>query len=280
MKIGINAWVWVAPFRTDQHMALIPKAKSFGAEVFEIAFEDDTVLDTTVFKRALDGEGLGCSGVGLFGPVRDLSLDDQAQQAGLDYARRCIDQCAAIGASVFTGAVVGVGGTEFLTAESRQARLQRAAESLYQLGQYAQQAGVNMVVEILNRYESNFVTTAREARELMDQVSHPCVGIHLDTFHMGLEENHLGDAIRQAGDKLMHLHASESHRGTPGTGLVRWDQVAQGLRDINYGGYAVIESFNPQTWIGPLARFWRSFADSPDALARDGLAFLRKALRE
>lgn len=278
MKIGINAWVWVAPFRTDRHLDLIPKARSFGAEVFEIAFEEEAVIDAPVLRRALESEGLGCSGVGLFGPARDLSLDGQTRQAGLDYTRRCIDQCAAIGATVFTGAVAGVGGTDFLSEDVRQARLHRAAENLHLLGQYAQQAGVTLVIEILNRYESNFVTTAHEARELIDLVDHPCVGIHLDTFHMGLEENHLGHAIRQAGDKLLHLHTSESHRGTPGTGLTHWDQVAQGLKDIHYNGYAVIESFNPQTWLGPLARFWRSFADSPDTLARDGLSFLRNTL--
>ena len=86
-------------------------------------------------------------------------------------------------------------------------------------------------MEILNRYESNLVTTAAEARELMDQVGHPAVGIHLDCFHMSIEETDLGEAIRAAGDKLYHLHASASHRGTPGGGHQPWAEVAQALRE-------------------------------------------------
>src|SRR5438477_1687008 len=98
MKPGLNTWIWEAPFRTDKHMALVPKVKAFGGEVFEFALEDDSVIDTRTLRRALDGEGLACSVVGIFGPARDLSLGDAARQAGIDYARRCIDLCAEVGA--------------------------------------------------------------------------------------------------------------------------------------------------------------------------------------
>ena len=271
MKFGLNLWIWDAPFRTDKHMALIPQVRALGGEVVEFALEDDAVVDTKLLRRSLADEGLACSVVGLFGPDRDLSSDDaNARRDGLDYARRCIDVCAGVGATIFTGAVAGVGGKALLSDEARPARFDRTAQSLRELGDYASQAGVRVTVEILNRYESNFLTTAAQGRQLIDLTAHPAVGIHLDSFHMNLEENNLGDAIRLAGDKLIHVltarlmifwiglqwktvrqkifkrngwmryrfdaprdpsaitkrHGSESHRGTPGSGVLPSSQPA------------------------------------------------------
>ncbi len=280
MKFGLNLWIWDAPFRTDKHMALIPQVRALGGEVVEFALEDDAVVDTKLLRRSLADEGLACSVVGLFGPDRDLSSDDaNARRDGLDYARRCIDVCAGVGATIFTGAVAGVGGKVLLSDQARPARFDRTAQSLRELGDYASQAGVRVTVEILNRYENNLLTTAAQGRQLIDLTAHPAVGIHLDSFHMNLEENNLGDAICLAGDKLIHFHGSESHRGTPGSGVVPWEQVADGLREIGYDGYVIIESFNHLSWLGPLAHFWRPLAESPEQLGRDGLAFLKKALR-
>ncbi len=115
--------------------------------------------------------------------------------------------------------------------------------------------------------------------QLIDLTAHPAVGIHLDSFHMNLEENDLGDAIRLAGDRLIHFHGSESHRGTPSSGVVPWEQVAGGLGEVGYDGFVIIESFNHLSWLGPLAHFRHPSTESPEVLGRDGLAFLKKALR-
>lgn len=279
MKIGVNLWIWGSPFRTDEYVGLIPQIKSWGGDVIELATEDDAEIDTRAVRQALDGEGMSASVVGVFGPVRDISHPDAAvRQNGVDYAKQSVDTCAEIGATIFSGAVAGVGGGELLLGDARRDRINQAAECLHELGEYSAQADVRFVIEILNRYETNFLNTAAEARELINLVNHPAVGIHLDTFHMSHEENNLGDAIRLTDDKLMHFHGSDSHRGTPGTGLVHWDDVAAALKEINYDGYVVIESFNPRSPIGPLARFWRFFAESPETLARDGIAFLNQTL--
>lgn len=106
---------------------------------------------------------------------------------------------------------------------------------------------------MLNRYEASILNTSAQACELMTITAHPSVGFHLDTFHMSMEEDSLGDAPRLAGKHLFHLHASESQRGTPGSGNVAWDEVAQALRDIDCKGFATIESFNPQGRLAPMA---------------------------
>ena len=196
MKLGLNLWIWDAPFRTDRHLALIPQVRALGGEVVEFALEDDSVVDEQLLQRTLADEGLACSVVGLFGPDRDLSLEtDGARQNGLAYARRCIDVCAGVGRRCLR--------------RGRRLRRQGAARArraprphrtrggkLRELGDYAAQAGVGVAVEILNRYENNLLTTAAHGRELIDLTDHPAVGIHLDSFHMGIEETDLGGAIR------------------------------------------------------------------------------------
>ena len=110
MKIGIKSWVWVAPFSSDKHLGLISKVGSLGAQTFEFAIEDESVMDAAAVRRTLEDEGLGCSIVGTFGPAYDLSSDDPAvRRLGIDHARRCLDTSATVGASLFTAAAVGAG---------------------------------------------------------------------------------------------------------------------------------------------------------------------------
>jgi D-psicose/D-tagatose/L-ribulose 3-epimerase len=96
---------------------------------------------------------------------------------------------------------------------------------------------------------------------------------------MNIEETSFGDAIRLAGDKLFHFHSSDSHRGTPGEGMLRWQEVAAALKEINYQGYVVIESFDYTSRFGPVVHFWRPLTESPETLARNGLAFMKALLQ-
>jgi len=278
MKIGLNLWIWDSPFDSGKHLNLFDKVRASGGEVIEFGLEEDAIVEVNRVRQALRDNNLACSLVGLYGPPRDLSLDGPTQRAGLDYTKRAIDLCAEIGADLLTGAVMGVGGTELISESARRARFERCAAALRHIGDWAQAAGIRFAVEILNRYETNLLNTAAEALELMRQVDHASVGVHLDSFHMSLEENRLDEAIRLVGSKLLHFHGSDSHRGTPGDALVRWDQVADGLAAIHYDGYVVIESFNYRSPLGPLAKAWRPYASSPDDLAQRGLTFLRDML--
>ena len=101
----------------------------------------------------------------------------------------------------------------------------------------------------------------------------------LDTFHMNIEEKSLGDAIRSVGSRLAQVHTCENDRGTMGTSHVTWDEVSQALRNINYNGPLVIESFTPKVKsIARATAIWRSLASSPDAHAGDGLKFLKEVM--
>ena len=111
---------------------------------------------------------------------------------------------------------------------------------------------------------------------LVEAVGSQHLGLHLDTFHLHLEERDSAAAIRAAGDRLFHFHACENDRGVPGRGQVRWPEVADALREVGYNGAVVIESFTPE--VKSIARavcIWRALASSQDELAREGLAFLK-----
>ena len=107
------------------------------------------------------------------------------------------------------------------------------------------------------------------------------VGFHLDSFHMNIEEKNSYDAIKRAGNRLYHFHACENDRGAPGSGKnIDWEGIAKGLKEVNYSHEAVIESFTPKTKsIAAAAAIWRQLAPTQDALAQDGLAFLKKTLK-
>ncbi len=104
--------------------------------------------------------------------------------------------------------------------------------------------------------------------------------IHLDTFHMNIEEKSIEGAIKLAGKKLVHMHVCENDRGAPGSGLVDWEGLAKGLKAVGYKGDAVVESFTPECKaIAAAAAIWRPLAKSQDSLASDGVKFLKKLLK-
>ena len=117
------------------------------------------------------------------------------------------------------------------------------------------------------------------AVDVVDRVDNPACGILLDTFHMNIEEKSIGEAIRAAGRRLKHFHSCENDRGAPGSGHVPWNEVKDGLKAVGYDGPVVIESFTSKVKsIARAAAIWRSFERSQDALAEDGLKFLKKLL--
>jgi D-psicose/D-tagatose/L-ribulose 3-epimerase len=215
------------------------------------------------------------------GPDRDLIHPDPAiRNSGMAYLRGAIAATAALGATNLVGPLYAtVGRTWQQAPEDRAKDLDILVENLGALADYAARFGVVLCVEPLNRFETSFINLAAQAIEVVDRVNHPNCQIMLDTFHMNIEEKSLGEAIRAAGPRLKHLHACENDRGAPGSGNVTWDEVARALREIDYDGPVVIESFTAKVKsIARAAAIWRSLAPTQDDLARDGLNFLKMLL--
>jgi D-psicose/D-tagatose/L-ribulose 3-epimerase len=209
-----------------------------------------------------------------------MSESAGVRRNGLDYFHRVIDLACRLGASLVVGPAYSVGiHLEFLDPRKKRAAWERCRESLRRAGAYASDRNVRIAIEPLNRYESNFVNTAKEGLRLVDAVHSPFVGIHLDIYHMNIEEKSPSDAIEKAGKKLFHLHVPEHDRGTPGTGHTDWKAVAASVKKVGFTGYAVIESCHPSvTDIAAAAAIWRKYDGSQDELAKKGLRFLKSIL--
>jgi D-psicose/D-tagatose/L-ribulose 3-epimerase len=280
-QIGVNAWVWSSPVDTATFGRLAPLVAGMGFDLIEVGIESTGDLDYARAGQIAKEHGLAMSVCAAMGPDRDLIHPDEGIRAsGMAYLRHCIDAARTVGATNVIGPIYSaVGRTWQATADERKRDLDLLVRQLGELARYAGERGVWLGIEPLNRFETSFVNLASQAIEVADRVDHPACGVMLDTFHMNIEERSIGDAIRAAGKRLRHLHACENDRGAPGSGHVPWDEVARACRDIGFTGPFVIESFTSEIKsIARAAAIWRQFAESQDALARNGLAYLRKLL--
>ena len=281
MKFGVNTWVWTSPLTTGELEKLAPHVAELGFDWIEIPIEGLEDLDYTKGAEIIKVNDLGVSACGAMGPDRDLIHEDASiRENGMNYLRACIEACETLGATNLVGPFYSsVGRTWKSTPEQRSKDTDLLVSNLQELAVYAQGRGVILCVEPLNRFETSFLNLATQVVEVVDRVDSPSCQIMLDTFHMNIEEKSLGDAIRAAGPRLKHLHSCENDRGAPGSGHIPWDDVAKALKDINYDGPVVIESFTDKVEsISRAAAIWRSLAPTQDALAVDGLTFLKSKL--
>ena len=277
---GASTYLWVSPFGDDA-LHLARHARELGFDVLEICIEQPSRVSAEAVSAAAEDAGVAVSVCGAFGPERDVSHEERSvRRSGLDYLRGCIDLAAAVGSPHVAGPMYSATGKARLLSPSEREQQRRwAVASLREAGEYAGERGVSLAIEPLNRFETDLVNTVAQGVELCERIGLANVGLLLDTFHMNIEERSLPKAIRLAGGRVFHVHACENDRGAPGTGHIDWTGVAVALGEIGYTGQVVIESFTPE--IQEIARavsLWRPLAESPDALATEGLAFLHDLL--
>jgi len=281
MKFGINSFVWVSPLTTSAVKELAPKVKQLGYEIFELSVENPALLDLPAIKETLQQNSLESVVCGAFGPDRNLCSDNPTlSENAKTYIRWLVDAAAYLGAEVVSGPMYSSVGKDHLESpEARKQEWARAVSGLKEMAQYAQDRHIKLAFEPLNRFETDMVNVVSQGKQLIQEVDMPNLGFHLDTFHMHLEEKDSAAAIRLAGDRIFHFHACENDRGVPGTGQVHWKEIAAALKATCYDGPVVIESFTSQ--VKEIARavcIWREIAPSQDAIAAEGLSFLKALL--
>jgi len=279
MQLGVSTWVWTSPATTEVLETLLPHIATLGFDVVELPIEEVGQFDVARTGELARAHGLDVSVCAVIGPGRDLLLPDEAER-GVSYLRSCIEVAQALGSPTVAGPFYSaVGRCWRASPDERERDVDQIARTLRDLGGYAADHGVVLGVETLNRFETSFLNTTAQALELIDRIDHPAVGVALDLFHLGIEEKSVGDALRAAGPRLVHLQVAENDRGTPGTGSLPWRDVADALREIQYSGRVVIETFSDRVEaIARAAAIWRPLAPDSDSLAREGLAFLRALL--
>jgi D-psicose/D-tagatose/L-ribulose 3-epimerase len=276
--IGANIWIWESPVTDGAIAEVAPRVKRLGFDLIELPVEEPGRWDPERAADLLAELGLGASVCCVMPPGRDLAVDDgEVVATTTEYLRHCVAVAATVGSGVVAGpAYAPVGRLWRLSEDERQAVLARVAGGLRPVAEAAGEHHIKLAIEPLNRYETSLINTVDQALELLDAVDHPACGLLLDTFHMNVEEKHPAAAARAAAGRIAHVHACGTDRGSPGADAFEWPAFLAALRDADHDGPLCIESFTAANEaIATAASIWRPLAPSPDALAADGLAFLR-----
>jgi len=274
MRLGIHAYAWCSQWSNDT-LDLIDRVKSLGLDFIEIPLMCLETFDARAIRRRLEEVGIGAvTSTVLLGETDITSDEPRIRAKGVDYLKRCVEATHAIGATSFSGVIYSQHVRQ-LPSRPTEAHWQWSAEALRAAAEHAAPLGVTLGLEPVNRYETFLVNTCEQALRLKRLIGRDNVRVHLDTYHMNIEEKSFYEAVKRAGKDLIHLHLCENDRGIPGTGLVDWDGLFRGLAEIGYEGYAALESFvdctgNMNTWV------WRQLAPDGDTLVREGLAFIRR----
>jgi D-psicose/D-tagatose/L-ribulose 3-epimerase len=278
--IGVNTWVWTSPL-TDAALAdLAPRISAWGFDVVELPVENPGDWDPVRARALLDDLGLAASVVLVMGEGRELvAADATTVLSTQDYLRRVVDVAEVVGAPAISGpAYASVGRTWRMSEQERATRYAELRDGLTPVAEHAAAAGVRIGVEPLNRYETSLLNTVDQALTALDGLP-DTVGIALDVYHMNIEETDVAAAVRRAGPRLVHVQVCANDRGAPGADHLDWQGLLAALGDTGYDGPLVIESFTAENaTIATAASVWRPLARTQDAIATDGLAFLKKVM--
>jgi D-psicose/D-tagatose/L-ribulose 3-epimerase len=280
MRLGINTFLFTSPFNNES-TALFKTFKKWGFQTVEIPVEDPSHIDPAQVKTELDKLGLACGSVcACMGPDRDLRGTPEQQKTGLNYMMKLIDQMVVLDCPSLIGPVYSaVGRADAVPPPEYKQQWKAVVNNLRTLCDYAESKGRQVCLEPLNRFETDFINTCDQALQMIKDVGSPVLKLHLDTFHMNIEEKNQGKAIRKAGKLLGHFHACGSDRGTPGNDHIDWESIAAALKAIRYQGDVVIESFTTDVKvIARAAAIWRRIEPTRDEIAVKGIKFLKKVL--
>ncbi len=284
--IGIISMQFVRPF-TNKDLGLFERIKGLGFDFVELLVpEPDDDLDVGALCQALTDNDLGVLLAARVNAERSItSVDPMARQHGIDYLKTCIEAAATLGADIVGGPLFG-GPLVFagvrpspIDETERRARFDRCVDGLSTAANEAVKTGIRLALEPLNRFETDIISTVSQAIEVVDYVDSPGLGLLLDSFHMNIEERSISDAVRTAGDRIIHFQANENHRGFPGTGHLPWNEITQALHDVGYKGPVSLEPFrrDDDRFGVPIAQWRPPLEDESDKL-RTSLAFMRAAL--
>ena len=280
MRFGINTFLFACPF-INQSTRLFSQFKRWGFDTVEISIERFGDLDPVYVRERLHEQGLVCGSVApCLGPDKDLRGEPRQQSAGVKFLQRVIDRMVELEATTLAGVVYSVvGRAEAVPRREYRRQWRSVVKNLRQVARYASERGCVVALEPLNRFETDFINTCEQGLQMIADVGEPGLKLHLDTFHMNIEEKDSAAAIRKAGKRLGHFHACGSDRGTPGNDHLDWEPMARALKSIGYDGGVVIESFTTDVKvIARAAAIWRRIEPTRDEIAVKGLKFLRKTL--
>ncbi|MCX7644383.1 MAG: sugar phosphate isomerase/epimerase [Rhodobacteraceae bacterium] len=274
---GVHTSMWTMHWDRAGAERTIPAAAAYGMDFIEIALLDTSIVDAAHTRALLEKHGMRaiCS-LGL--PKENwASVNPDGATAHLI---RAMDKAAEMGAEALSGVTYG-GIGERTGVPPTEAEYDNIARALAAAAKHARKLGIAFGIEPVNRYENHLINTGWQAKRMIEKVGADNIFIHLDTYHMNIEEKGAANGILDAREHLRYIHLSESDRGTPGEGTVDWDEVFAALAAIGFRGGLAMESFinmPPQVAWG--LAVWRPVAESFEEVMGRGLPFLRNKAKQ
>lgn len=269
---GVHAMMWSTVWDHAGAERAIAGAARYKQDFIEIPLIDIASVDTKHSRALLEKHDLRatCSLV-----LPEPAWASVRPDAAIDYLKSALDKASEMGAVALTGVTFG-GTNERTGVLPTQNEYDNLTRALGAVAKHAKTLDLQFGIEAVNRYESHLINSAEQAVALIERIGMDNVFVHLDTFHMNIEEKGMGQGIIAARDHLKYMHMSESDRGTPGFGNVAWNEVFAALSVIGFKGLLVLESFAgmPVEMAGAIST-WRPVARSAEEVLEKGLPFLR-----
>ena len=277
LEFGGHALVWVGDWSAASARSAISSAARNGYDYIELAIFDPWSFDIAMTKDLLQEFNLRAhASLGLSAKTDVTSPDASIVKKGDELLCKVADVLHALGGTELCG-VIYSSLAKYPAPASKEARASSVA-AMQRLADYTAELGINIDLEVVNRYETNIMNTGLEGLEFLDQVNRPNAFLHLDTYHMNIEEDGLQKSVLAAGERLGYVHIGESHRGYLGTGNVDFDSFFAALKKINYQGPITFESFSSAVVDPALSNalcVWRNLWNDSDDLAKKSLDFMK-----
>lgn len=271
VRFGVHSSLWTASWSVAAAERFVPQAARHGLQVIEVALLSPETIEAERTRELLAAHGMEATASLCLPADANAALRPDRAEA---FLRRALDVAHAMGAKILCGVTYSTLGWRSGSPPS-EAELASIATALKPVARHAASLGMTLGIEPCNRYETHLLNTARQARAMLERIGEPNVTIHLDTYHMNIEEKGLADGFRTAGRHCSYVHLSESDRGVPGTGTVDFAAAFRTLAEIGFSGDLVLESFvtlPPE--IAAALSVWRPVASSPEEVLERGLPYL------
>ena len=278
--LGVHALVWAGDTSRASVEHAVAKTKETGFDLIEFSLHDSVNLDVAHAREQLESAGIGVACSRGLAFDADVSSDDLAVvDRGAKLLHDSLRITAELGGTHFTGALYSALGKygHPLTEAGRR----NVVSVLRDLAKEAQDRQMTLGLEVCNRYETNVINTARDALALADDIGQDNVKIHLDTYHMNIEEDDFVRPVHEVGDRLGYVHIGENHRGYVGAGHLDFLSFFHALADIGYTGPITFESFSSAVVAPGLSSdlsIWRNLWSDGEDLARHAHAFIANHL--
>ena len=270
---GTTILSFIPRWSSDGGRFAIEKTSEYGFDMLEIILPSSLDIDPVKVKKQLENNGIAgrCS----------LNLPTECHlpfypEKGIAIIKAALNIVADMDGD-FLGGVLHSAIGQFTGHPCTKEERIIVQQVFTEVAAYAHERGITIAPEPVNRYESYVFTAAGEVLEMIDSIGTDNIGLHLDTFHMNIEERNFYDPVVRAGKRLKHVHITESDRGMTGEGNVHWDDLFRGFAEINYQGPLVLENFSSRMieLVGPTS-LWRPSKYNSEDLAKGSLAFMRK----